>query len=98
VPDPTKETSLPSKLTGLLPLYLVYFFLAGSTFLGYYYRSFGLSTRTLDFSLTEVLMKSFVLVLDLNNLLVIIYLILFLLPLLAELSEKWKRSVPISLR
>ncbi len=86
-----KDTDgLPSQISGLLALYVVYVFLSGWAFLDYYFRFFGIDPKTLDISLYDTLAKGFTVLFTGGAWLWIVYIALVLLPILLNTILKGK--------
>ena len=95
--DPPEPTNIVSKISGLFGLYTVFVFLSGWTFLDYYYRSFGLSTRSLDLPLSEILMKGFTVLFEGAWALWFIYLFIVIVPVLVEMLPKLRNNMIMQL-
>src|SRR5271157_5981295 len=88
-----ESSGIVSKISGLFGLYTIFVFLSGWTFLDYYYRSFGVSTKWLDIPLTEVLTKGFVVLFQRGWLLWFIYLFVVIVPVFVEISPRFRRHL-----
>jgi hypothetical protein len=86
--DQRQPPTVVSKLSGLIGLYAVFVYLSGWTFLDYYYRSFGLNTTWLDISITETLMKGFIILFEGGQLLWFIYVFVVVVPVLFEVFPR----------
>jgi hypothetical protein len=86
--DERQPPTVVSKLSGLIGLYAVFVYLSGWTFLDYYYRSFGLNTTWLDISITETLMKGFIILFEGGQRLWFIYVFVVVVPVLFEVFPR----------
>jgi len=80
MPNDRSEGGFVSVVVKLLPLYLVYVFLSGWTFLDYYFRFFGLNPRWLDLSFYDTLVKGFTILYTGGELLWPVYIAVLVLP------------------
>jgi len=88
MPDDSSELDFVSLIVKLLPLYLVYVFLSGWTFLDYYFRDFGVNPRWLDLSFYDTLVKGFTILYTGGKLLWLVYLAALVLPVAVDGSLK----------
>lgn len=68
----------------MFPLYFVYIFLSGWTFLDKYYRYFGIDLKSLGIGVPDVLVKGFTILIPGPNLLWLIYLGVFISAFVAD--------------
>lgn len=78
-----------SKLSALIGVYSIFFFLSGWTYFDSYYSVFGIYARWLDLSATEVLTKGFVVLFEPRGWpLWLIYIFVLLVPILHEIKPR----------
>lgn len=82
--DSPKEKTFLAPIKGFLPLYTVLLFLPGAIYLGFYYRGFGIVSLWFELPFADVLVRSFVLVVD-RPILLALYAGVLVVPVLIEL-------------
>jgi hypothetical protein len=88
------EKSLLARATGFFALYGLYIFVAGHTFLDYYYGSYGIDSRWLDLNATEATVKGFsVLFLQGGFFLWPIYIFIIITPVTFEISSRFNKPM-----
>ena len=81
-----------SKVTQLLGLYVIYVFVSGWAFDGFYFRALGLNTRWLDLSLSDTLVSGFMVLFASGKWVAPFYLSALGIPLFVEISSWGKRT------
>jgi hypothetical protein len=86
--DQSKTDSLVGKFGAWLGVYGIYLFLAGWTYLDYYFAVFGINAKWLEFGLNDVIARGFTVLFDAGAWLSIVYLVVFGLSLIVEAFKK----------
>jgi|SRR5713101_5848337 len=86
MPEDKDSGGILSNIVKLLPVYAVYIFIAGWTYSGYYFRSFGVNPRWLDIDFHDSLTKGFTILFGGGGakLLWFVYILMATVPLVAE--------------
>ena len=86
--DPVKSDSIAGKLGAWIAVYGFYLFLAGWTYLDFYFAVFGINAKTLEFGLNDVIARGFTVLFDAGAWLSIVYLIVLGISVLVEALKK----------
>ncbi|HEV2989151.1 MAG TPA: hypothetical protein VG759_11975 [Candidatus Angelobacter sp.] len=92
-----RPSTVVGTISGLVSLYAVFVFMSGWTFLDFYYRRFGIYTRWLDISITDVLMKGFIILFEGGKWLWALYVFILVVPILFEVFPRLRRHTLVQL-
>ena len=86
--EAAKSEGIASKLGAWIVIYGIYLFLAGWTYLDYYFAIFGINAKWLKFELNDVIARGFTVLFDAGAWLSIVYVIVLGISLIVEIFKK----------